>query len=44
VDVPDLVGLFIRPLEQVGIPYMVTGGVAAVIDRLAVMSVPMREL
>ncbi len=28
---PDLVGLFVRPLEELGIPYMVTGGVAAVI-------------
>lgn len=28
---PDLVGLFVRPLEALGIPYMVTGGVAAVI-------------
>lgn len=31
MDVPDLIGLFVRPLERVGIPYMVTGGVAAVI-------------
>lgn len=31
MDVPDLVGLFVRPLEDVGIPYMITGGVAAVI-------------
>ena len=28
---PDLVGVFIRPLEALGIPYMVTGGVAAVV-------------
>ena len=28
---PDLVGVFVRPLEALGIPYMVTGGVAAVI-------------
>ena len=28
---PDLIGLFIEPLEQLGIPYMVTGGVASVI-------------
>ena len=31
VDVPDLVGLFIRPLEDLEIPYMVTGGVASVV-------------
>ena len=29
--VPDLVGVFVRPLEALGIPYMVTGGVAAVV-------------
>lgn len=28
---PDLVGLFIGPLERIGIPYMITGGVASVI-------------
>jgi hypothetical protein len=28
---PDLVGLFVEPLERLGIPYMVTGGVATVI-------------
>jgi hypothetical protein len=28
---PDLIGLFIEPLERLGIPYMVTGGVASVI-------------
>jgi len=28
---PDLIGLFIRPLERLAIPYMVTGGVASVI-------------
>jgi hypothetical protein len=28
---PDLIGLFIEPLERVGIRYMITGGVAAVI-------------
>jgi hypothetical protein len=28
---PDLIGLFIEPLERIGVPYMVTGGVAAVI-------------
>ncbi|MEX1258959.1 MAG: nucleotidyl transferase AbiEii/AbiGii toxin family protein [Gemmatimonadota bacterium] len=28
---PDLIGLFIGPLEELGIPYMITGGVAAVI-------------
>jgi hypothetical protein len=28
---PDLIGLFIRPLEQLGILYMITGGVASVI-------------
>ena len=31
MEVPDLVGLFLRPLESIGIPYMVTGGVASVI-------------
>jgi hypothetical protein len=31
VEVPDLIGLFVRPLEEVGVPYMITGGVAAVI-------------
>lgn len=31
MDVPDLVGLFIRPLEHLAIPYMITGGVASVI-------------
>lgn len=28
---PDLIGLFIEPLEGIGIPYMITGGVASVI-------------
>lgn len=28
---PDLIELFIRPLEKVGVEYMITGGVAAVI-------------
>jgi hypothetical protein len=28
---PDLIGLFIRPLEQAGVEYMITGGVASVI-------------
>lgn len=28
---PDLIGLFIEPLETLGIPYMITGAVAAVI-------------
>ncbi|HSW28590.1 MAG TPA: nucleotidyl transferase AbiEii/AbiGii toxin family protein [Longimicrobiales bacterium] len=28
---PDLIGLFIEPLERTGIRYMITGGVAAVI-------------
>ncbi len=28
---PDLVGLLVRPLEEAGLSYMVTGGVAAVI-------------
>ena len=28
---PDLIGLFIRPLEASGLKYMVTGGVASVI-------------
>jgi hypothetical protein len=28
---PDLIGLFIEPLERIGIRYMITGGVAAVI-------------
>lgn len=28
---PDLIGLFIEPLEDLGIPYMITGGVASVI-------------
>jgi len=31
VQVPDLVDLFTRPLEDVGIEYMVTGGVASVV-------------
>ncbi|HUP51402.1 MAG TPA: nucleotidyl transferase AbiEii/AbiGii toxin family protein [Longimicrobiales bacterium] len=31
MDTPDLVGLFVRPLEQLEIEYMVTGGVAAVV-------------
>ena len=31
MQVPDLVGLFIEPLEEIGIAYMVTGGVAAVV-------------
>lgn len=31
VSNPDLIGLFIGPLEELGIPYMITGGVAAVI-------------
>ena len=28
---PDLIGLFITPLERLDIPYMITGGVASVI-------------
>ena len=28
---PDLIGLFVEPLESIGISYMVTGGVASVI-------------
>jgi hypothetical protein len=28
---PDLIALFIGPLEDAKIPYMITGGVAAVI-------------
>lgn len=28
---PDLIGLFIEPLEGTGIPYMITDGVASVI-------------
>lgn len=28
---PDLIGLFIAPLEKEGIPYLITGGVASVI-------------
>ena len=28
---PDLIGLFIEPLEGTGLPYMITGGVASVI-------------
>lgn len=28
---PDLVGLFVTPLEALGLQYMVTGGVASVI-------------
>ena len=28
---PDLVGLFVAPLEALGLQYMITGGVAAVI-------------
>jgi hypothetical protein len=31
VTEPDLIGLFVKPLEQLGIPYMITGGVASVI-------------
>jgi hypothetical protein len=31
VTTPDLVGLFVEPLERIGIPYMITGGVASVI-------------
>lgn len=31
MNLPDLVGLFIRPLEALEIPYMITGGVASVI-------------
>jgi hypothetical protein len=31
VETPDLVTLFVRPLEGLGIEYMVTGGVAAVV-------------
>jgi len=31
VTAPDLIGLFIEPLEGTGIPYMITGGVASVI-------------
>ena len=28
---PDLVSLFVSPLNQLGLPYMVTGAVAAII-------------
>lgn len=28
---PDLIGLFVEPLERIRIPYMITGGVASVI-------------
>ncbi len=28
---PDLIGLFVEPLEATGITYMITGGVASVI-------------
>lgn len=28
---PDLVGLFVAPLETLGVNYMITGGVASVI-------------
>ncbi len=31
VSAPDLVALFVEPLERTGIPYMITGGVASVI-------------
>lgn len=31
VTAPDLIGLFIEPLERTEIPYMITGGVASVI-------------
>ena len=31
MDSPDLIGLFVRPLEELGVPYMVTGVVASVI-------------
>jgi hypothetical protein len=31
VTEPSLISLFVRPLNQLGIPYMVTGGVASVI-------------
>jgi hypothetical protein len=31
VQVPDLIDLFVRPLDAVGIPYTVTGGVASVV-------------
>jgi hypothetical protein len=38
VQVPDLVELFVRPLERFGLPYMVTGGVATVLYGEALMS------
>jgi hypothetical protein len=28
---PDLIGLFVEPLEAIGVSYMITGGVASVI-------------
>jgi hypothetical protein len=31
VTEPDLIGLFIEPLEAIGVSYMITGGVASVI-------------
>ncbi|MEQ1858061.1 MAG: nucleotidyl transferase AbiEii/AbiGii toxin family protein [Longimicrobiales bacterium] len=31
MDAPDLLALFVRPLEETGLQYMVTGGVASVI-------------
>jgi hypothetical protein len=30
-EIPDLVGLFVGPLERLDIDYMITGGVASVI-------------
>jgi len=31
VSPPDLIRLFVQPLERLGVPYMITGGVAAVV-------------
>jgi hypothetical protein len=28
---PDLIGLFVEPLERMGVPYMVKGGLASVV-------------
>jgi len=31
VTAPDLIGLFVEPLERIDVPYMITGAVAAII-------------
>lgn len=35
MSAPDLIRLFVQPLERLGVRYMITGGVAAPSDTFA---------